>query len=129
MGFDVGRTFRLEWPATHFLHDALIRMRSAPIGLSLRIRNGMPWEELIAALCAHVVEWNLELDGKPVQTDPAVVLESIDQPVLVAVARAWQDASSGVTAPLDVASDDGQPSPDTDELEQSIPMENSSDDQ
>lgn len=129
MGFDVGRTFKLEWPETHFLYGALIRMRSAPLGLSLRIRNGMAWEELVAAMCAHVAEWDLEIGGKPVELVTATVLESIDQPVLVAIARAWQDASAGVTAPLDATSGDGPASPDMDELELSIPMESLSEDQ
>ena len=123
MGFDVGRTFRLQWPETHFLHGALIRMRSAPIGLSLNIRASMAWPDLVAAMCEYVIEWDLEYEGQPIEIMPEEVMKRIDRPVLAAISSAWLDASAGVTAPLDSASSDGQPSPDTDALEQSIPME------
>lgn len=122
MGFDVSRVFKLEWPETHFLHGALIKMRSAPLGLSLSIGASMPWQELVAAMCEHVVEWDLEYEGVPIEIMPEEVLKRVDRPVLVAIAKAWQDASAGVTAPLDSASGDGLPSQDTEELEQSMPM-------
>lgn len=124
MGHEVSRTFKLEWPETHFLHGALVRMRSSPIGLTLRIRSGeMPWEDLVKALCDHVVAWDLECNGVPLEIMPEEVIARVDKPVLVDIAKAWQDASNGVTAPLDSASSDGQASPDTEELVQSIPME------
>jgi hypothetical protein len=124
MGFDVGRTFKLEWPDTHFLHGATIRMRSSNVGLSLDVKTGMTWVDLVRAMCAHVIEWDLERDGEAIDPkSPEAVLATLDQPILTDIAKAWQDASSGVTAPLDTASGDGPASPDTEELELSMRME------
>jgi hypothetical protein len=122
MGHEVSRVFKLEWPPTHFLYGALIRMRSAPLGLSMNINASMPWTELVAAMCEHVVEWDLEYEGVPIEIMPEEVMRRVDRPILVAVAKAWQDASAGVTAPLDPGSGDGPAPQDTGELEQSMPM-------
>jgi hypothetical protein len=114
--------FVLEWPETHFLHGATVKVRSCSLGLSMQVSAVMQWDDLLAGLAAHIVEWDLERDGQPIAIEPEAMKAGIDRPVLAAIARAWVDASTGVTAPLDTASNDGPESRDTDELEQSLQM-------
>lgn len=124
MGFEVGRVFKLEWPETHFLHGALVRMRSCSIGLSLSIDRDMLWDDLVKVMCQHVVEWDLERDGIPLDpTQPDLLMGLMDRPVIYAIVKEWMSASSGVSAPLDAASADGQAPQDTEELERLMPME------
>lgn len=66
----------------------------------------------------HVVRWNWEYkDGTPVPITLAAV-RAHDWDLANAMAKAWREATIGVTAPLGDGSNDGPPFP-----EESIPME------
>lgn len=70
-------------------------------------------------MAGALISWNLldEDTGEPVPPTPEAVLAQ-DDDLMFALGKAWIDEISGVSAPLDSGSTDGQPS-----LEASLPME------
>jgi hypothetical protein len=66
-----------------------------------------------AILAEHIVRWNWD-DVKPT----AEGLMSLEYPVFFEITRQWWRAAKGISAPLDLGSTSGAPSP-----VESIPME------
>lgn len=72
----------------------------------------------LKTMADKLLAWNLEDEsGNPVPTTPDAVLEQ-DPDLMMAILGVWLDALSGVPAPLEPSSTNGEPS-----LVESIPMD------
>ena len=99
MGFRLDRTYRLEFEGA--LAGAEVAIKATSVGTVLKLRDDTSVDSVAALLADHLIGWNLEdADGQPVPATKEGVL-SLEQPVLEAIARAWYQAATGVTAPLD----------------------------
>ena len=114
MGFDVGRTYVLEFEGTA-MYGAVIKLRGTSIGVMLKLNDALDTEEWAALLCQHVIEWNLELDGEPIKPTVEDVLGKVERVHLQLIATEWRKAAGGITTPL--------PPPSTDGEMQDLPME------
>lgn len=111
MGFSLNRTYELRWEDGD-LAGLEIDIRSTSIGTQARMGDSDA-PELAQILAEHIIRWNWD-DVKPT----AEGLLSLEQAVFTEICRQWWRAARGVTAPLDLPSSDGMPSP-----VESIPME------
>jgi hypothetical protein len=111
MGFSLNRIYQLRWDDGD-LAGLEIDIRSTSIGTqALMGESDTP--ELAKILEAHIIRWNY--DG----VEPtAEGLLSLEQAVFMEICRQWWRAARGITAPLELPSSDGAPSPVA-----SIPME------
>lgn len=134
MGFNVGRVLRLEWDDGTDLAGAVIVMKSTPIGVVLQIEEDRTMTEVAGIFVKYVKEWNLEYEEpdedsklpgamRPIPITHEGVLEHVERPMLMEFIKQWHRAALGITAPLVLSSGDGEPSPDTEPEELSIPME------
>lgn len=123
MGVHLKRTYALRWDVGHHLAEVEIDIRSTSIGVlrevaQLRLDYSEDTLKLAEALAGHVTRWNLDdADGQSLPIEAASLL-GLEQPVLREIARQWQLAALGVTAPLEQPSTSGEQSP-----EESLPME------
>jgi hypothetical protein len=128
MGFKVGRVFALDFKGTD-MDGATVRLRSASIG-TLQAMITASVEDEADIFARHLVSWDLEYDpdaypelasqGVPLTADGVL---SLEEPLKNLLLREWWKATRGISAPLDHRSDDGQPSPDTDNEAPSMNME------
>lgn len=123
MGFKLGRVYVLEFEGTD-MEGAIVKVRSPTIAtlddLLLRERGEEQWQIMLD----HLVEWNLETeDGEPVPATVEGMKAHMEPGVPMIITREWYRAARGITAPLDRRSGDGQPSPEEENTEPSMPME------
>jgi hypothetical protein len=111
MGFQLNRIYELRWPEGD-LAGLEIDIRSTSLGTQAKMRDADA-AELAEILEAHIVRWNWD-DIKPTSEG----LLSLEEPVFNQIIREWWKAARGITAPLDLGSTSGTPSP-----VESIPME------
>lgn len=117
MGFSLNRNYILLFEDTD-LEGAEVKLRATPVGVPLKIRNGLGDEEIAALLADYVVSWNLDgLDGEPLPITAEAIIDNLEASVVALIVRHWMDAATGVTAPLDGRSTSGGQS-----LEVNIPM-------
>lgn len=123
------RTYVLEWGSGTYLEGATIRMRATPIDVSEKLENAGIVESL-PAFFEYLIDWDIEVPDAqdpaeyvPLERTPEAMTAALEMPVVKAIVQEWYKAAIGVSAPLDRPSGDGQPSPDTESVEQSIAME------
>lgn len=117
------RTYVLEFGAGTYLDGAEIRIRSTPIDVVEQLEE-LRYIDAIPLFLEYLEDWNLEdANGEPIKRTEEAVRAALELPVLKLIVSHWINAAVGVTAPLDPPSGDGPPLPDTDGMEQSIPME------
>lgn len=120
MGFRLNRTYALTFEGD--LKGAEVHMRSTAVATVMKVRSGLDLPDLADQLAQHVERWNLDTrEGTPLPIDAGAILAELEQPVIIAICRAWLQAATGVTAPLDDGSTSGEQSPEVD-----LPMEASS---
>lgn len=124
------KVFVLNFDGTE-LEGLVVRARSASLGEGLRFQElAEVWEaakgsnsskalrELITEFSSVLLSWNMtEEDGTEVPADFDGLM-SIDIDDVMRIINAWQVASSGVAAPLEIESRSGESS-----LAGSLPME------
>jgi hypothetical protein len=124
-------TLRLEWPEDSEFHGLVVRMTRMSVGeyLDSPVLNSTVLRmlasddrasinDLAGLIRTHTLEWNLlDQAGVPVELTMNSLIGQ-DPLLLDAIARAWLNASTGVSAPLSPPSADGEPFP-----EESLPME------
>lgn len=126
MGFRLGRTYVLDFGQGTYLEGAEVRIRSTSIGVTFQLEE-LRYSEAIPLLVEHLEGWNLEDSaGNSIPMTEEGIRQHVEKPVLVEILKQWYRAASGVSAPLDQPSVNGEQSPATDDLELSIPMETSS---
>lgn len=110
MGYKVGRTFSLEFEGTD-LHGAVVKIRSQSIGvLKELISEECTVDREMEILAEHLLSWNLETeDGAEIPATVAGV-EMLEVAAKNLILREWRHASTGLTAPLDRRSSDGEKS-------------------
>ncbi len=123
MGFNLGRTYVLEFEEGTYLAGAEIRIRSTPISVVMQLEDGLTVQDQAKLLAEYVESWNLEVAGDALLISAEAILATMEYPVIKKIVREWYRAAVGISAPLDPPSGDGQPSPDTEVEERSIPME------
>jgi len=111
MGFSLNRTYELRW-ADGDLAGLEIDIRSMSMATMEIIRESED-HEVAAIVAEHIVRWNFD-DVKPTTEG----LMSLEHPVFREICAQWYRAARGISAPLDLGSSDGVPSPVA-----SIPME------
>lgn len=111
MGFQLNRVYELRW-ADGDLEGLEIDIRSTSLGTQAKMREA-DGAELAELLAEHTVRWNYD-DVKPT----AEGFLSLEEAVFSEICREWWKAARGISAPLDLGSTSGEPSP-----VQSIPME------
>lgn len=123
------RTYVLEWGSGTYLEGATIRMRATPIDVSEKLENAGIVESL-PAFFRYLESWDLEVPVEPgsdeyvpLEQTPEAMTAALEMPVVKAIVQEWYRAAIGVSAPLDPPSGDGRPSPGTENVELSIPME------
>lgn len=117
------RTYVLHFEDGTYLAGAEIRIRSTPISVMDQL-DTLKYSEAIPLFLEYLESWNLEdANGEPIKLTEEAIRGNLELPVLRRVIDAWTQAAIGVTAPLDQPSSNGQASPDTDAMEQSMPME------
>jgi hypothetical protein len=111
MGFRLKREYVLLFEGTA-LEGAEVTLKATPVAAFLRVRETNDALKLAEILCEYVVSWNLETEnGEPLLIDANSVIAELEASVMAAIIRAWMDAASGVTAPLDGPSISGEPFP------------------
>jgi hypothetical protein len=114
--FYLNRTYDLEFSGA--LAGLEIKIKNTSVATLLQLEEtAINSQEMADLLAGNVVEWNWGSGqgAEPIVAESFLALES---PVLRAIVNAWHKAATGVSAPLD------QPSKDGDSLvEESIPME------
>lgn len=113
MGFRLDRTYALRWDDGD-LAGLEVDIRSTSVANVLVLREAgliAQSDELAKLLAEHVKRWNYEDEaGNPLPVAPESFL-SLEAGVFVAITKAWYQAATGVTAPLDDGSTDGSPLP------------------
>lgn len=120
MGFEVGRTFSLEFEGTDAA-GAVVKIRSASIA-EIRTLRTCTVDEECEIVAGKVVEWNLTDGGEPIPVTAAGVLQ-LEEPFKNLIINEWLKATRGISVPFDKRSDGGAPSPTEETAEPSIPME------
>lgn len=117
------RTYVLEFEDGSYLDGAEIRIRSTPISVVEQLETAN-YRDSLPLLLEYLDSWNLEdATGEPVKHTEEAVLAALEWPVLAMIVKEWWRAALGVTAPLDPPSSNGPASPDTENVELSMPME------
>jgi hypothetical protein len=122
MGFQVGRTFELDFTDTD-ADGAVVRCRSASIAtIREMFDDATDLERETQIIADHIVEWNLEDGGVPipVSVDGLLMLE---QPFKNLIAGEWLKATRGISVPFDRRSPGGGKQPAEDNTEPFIRME------
>ena len=111
MGFEVGRTFALDFgkEGETDAYGAEVTVRSMSLATWLEW-SACDVEREAELLADHVVSWNLERGGKPVPKTKDGVL-SLDPPLMQIIAVEWAKATRGLSAPFDRRSVPGGNSP------------------
>ena len=87
---------------------AYVKIRSTPVGVTLKLRGGGDTAELIDLLAQYVIEWNLDgPDGELLPITAEAISEGLEGPVISAILVEWYRAAVGLTAPLDPPGADG----------------------
>lgn len=125
MGFLVNRVVTLEFEG--YMQGAEVKLRAASTETMLKLRE-MSVVESVPLLAEHVVEWNLTYkdaeDVKwPVPCTAEGILRHLERQMIDKIATQWYLIATGASAPLDPPSDDGEPSPDTENMAPSLTME------
>jgi hypothetical protein len=120
MGFQVGRTFSLEFEDTD-ADGAVVKIRSASIATIVELRTCTLVREA-EIVAEHVTEWNLEDGEVSVPISGAGVL-SLEEPFKNLIINEWLQATRGISVPFDRRSSDGVKPPEAEQPEPSIPME------
>lgn len=116
------RTYVLHFEEGTYLEGAEIRIRSTPISVVDEL-DELKFSESVPLFLNYLESWNLEdADGEPVRLTEHAIREALELSVLKEIITEWIKAAIGVTAPLDPPSSNGQESPDTVNMEQSMPM-------
>jgi hypothetical protein len=112
------RTYTLEWQAPHHLAGLVIKMRSRSIGYMESIGELQTFDA-IPSFAENIVSWNLEYPAGGVVPIGAAegALQELEPAVIRTIVLEWLRAAWGTTSPLEQPSGDGQPSPDTDDME------------
>ena len=128
MGFNVGRMLTLEWAPGTDLAGAVIRMKATPIAAVLEIEEERTISQATELFVQYVAGWNLIYTDEDGQEQPIPItvegaLAHLERAMLLEFMRQWHKAAIGLTAPLVLDSGDGEPSPEEEPEELSIPME------
>jgi hypothetical protein len=125
-GFNLGRTYLIEFDEGHALHGVEIRMKWASIETTEAI-NALSYREGLPYLIEHVIEWNLNDEkGERLPITLEAAKRNMEPAVNKALIGAWLEAAYGVSAPLAGPSDDGRLQQEADDTALLIPMEPSS---
>ena len=117
------RTYVLHFEEGTYLAGAEIRIRATPVAVTEQLET-LSFIRCVPLLLEYLDSWNLEdADGESIKLTEEAILGAFEWPVLKKIIQEWYQAATGVTAPLDQPSSDGQPSPDTGAMEQYMPME------
>lgn len=114
MGFNVARQYRLMFEGTA-MNGAEIVLGNTSIATTQKLRTQIPLGEFADLLAGHLLEWNLEVDGVPIDIDAESILQNVNEVWLRVIAVEWLKAAVGLTAPLET--------PSTPEELQELPME------
>jgi hypothetical protein len=107
MGYEMRRTIRLEFEDPAGGESAIVRLTSMTIAEVEEIDRG-DIEKVAEVLAAHLVDWNLILDGEPLPADREGI-RGLDYAFQRQILDAWVRAASSAH-PLVLRSDAGQQS-------------------
>lgn len=125
MGFKLNRGYVLEFQGSA-LEGAEVHIKNTPIGVVLELLSDeITTARQIDLLVEYVTSWNFETaDGEPIPVTSDGIKAHVEEAVIAKVLLEWFRAARGVTAPLDLPSNDGERS-----QAPPIPMETLSPDQ
>lgn len=107
MGYEVGRTFVLDFEGTN-LDGVEVSIRSCSIKVLLELEEATMVQRECEILSEHLVSWNLTFNNEPVPATLEGVL-SLENALKNAILKEWRKATIGITAPLGQRSSDGKP--------------------
>jgi hypothetical protein len=107
MGFETARTFTLQFEGTEW-DGAEVKLRSMSIK-KLREFLAADLDTEIRMLSEHLIEWNLEINGKPIPLTPEGV-GMLEEPAKNLIVVSWLKATRGISAPLERQSGGGDTS-------------------
>lgn len=123
MGFKLGRVYVLDFEGIDAMNGAIVKLRSPSIDVTDSL-PGMSAIDTWKVMLEHLVEWNLETPaGEPLPHTIEAITGTMEPGVAQLICREWYRVARGLSAPLERRSEPGEPSPEEENPEPSMPME------
>ena len=120
-GFPGRRVIVLEFDSA--MAGAEVTLRAASVETMLAVREATV-QEAVPLLAENLISWNLTgSDGEVIAFEEKHILREVEPTILMKIIGEWYKVAVGISAPLDLPSNNGPPKQDTAVEELSIPME------